>query len=152
MADESAPAAAPPAPAPKKGSRRILIYLILLLAAYLGGLIPEWWKLREQTQLREKAERALTVTRIERDLGSAAIDARRGEYEAARQDASAFFTAARFEIDQGDKSALTSDQRKNLAPLLDSRDQLITLIARSDPASAERLSDLYMAVRKALGV
>lgn len=141
-----------PAPPPKRRSRWIVIYLILLLAAYLGGFIPEWLKAREQAQAREKAEHALTVTRLEKDLASAAIDARRGEYEAAHQDAVTFFMAARFEIDQGDKSALTSDQRKNLAPLLDSRDQLVTLIARSDPASGERLSDLYVAVRKALGV
>jgi len=147
MADASAPA-----PPLKKKPRRILIYVILLVAAYLGGFAPEWWKGREQTLLREKAEHALTVTRLEKDLGAAAIDARRGEYEAARQEASTFFMAARFEIDQGDKSALTSGQRKSLAPLLDSRDQLITLLARSDPASQERLSDLYVSVRKALGV
>jgi hypothetical protein len=141
------------APAPKKkSSRRILIYLTLLVAAYLGGFIPEWLKAREQSEAREKTEHALTVTRLEKDLGSAAIDARRGEYKAARQDASTFFMAARFEIDQGGKSALTGDQRKNLAPLLNSRDQLITLISRSDPASGERLSDLYVSVRKALGV
>lgn len=147
MADAPAPT-----PAANKASRRILIYVILLVVAYLGGFIPEWLKVREQSQAREKAEHALTVTRLEKDLGSAAIDARRGDYEAARQDAMTFFTAARFEIDQGDKSALNADQRKNLAPLLDSRDQLITLIARSDPASGERLSDLYVSVRKALGV
>ncbi|HUA18469.1 MAG TPA: hypothetical protein VMU80_22475 [Bryobacteraceae bacterium] len=147
MADAPAPALPP-----KKTSRRIVLSLILLVAAYLGGFIPEWLKAREQSQARERAEHALTVTRLEKDLGSAAIEARRGQYEAARQDASTFFMAARFEIDQGDKSALTGDQRKNLTPLLDSRDQLITLIARSDPASGERLSDLYVAVRKALGV
>lgn len=140
------------APAPKKKSRRILIYLILLVVAYLGGFVPEWLKAREQSEAREKAEHALTVTRLEKDLASAAVDARRGEYQAAQQDATSFFMAARFEIDQGDKSALTGDQRKNLAPLLDSREQLITLIARSDPASGERLSDLYVSVRKALGV
>ncbi len=63
MAD--APAPAPP---PKKRSRWIVIYLILLLAAYLGGFIPEWLKAREQAQAREKAEHALTVTRLEKDL------------------------------------------------------------------------------------
>ncbi|HTR38406.1 MAG TPA: hypothetical protein VMH80_20995 [Bryobacteraceae bacterium] len=141
-----------PTPAPKKKSRWIAIYVILLVAAYLGGFVPEWLKAREQSQAREKAEHALTVTRFEKDLGSAAIDARRAEYEAARQSASAFFTGARFEIDQGDKSALSGDQRKNLAPLLNSRDQLITLLARGDPASQGQLSDLYVAVRKALGV
>ena len=133
------------------GTRRIL-FLIALVAVYLAGFIPTWLKLRDQTAQREKAGRALTLTRIVKDLGSSAIDARRGEYEAARLEASAFFTAAHFEIDEGDKSPLSRQQRDALAPLLAPRDELITLLARSDPASADRLSTLYIAVRKILGV
>ena len=133
------------------GTRRIL-FLTALVVVYLAGFIPNWLKLRDQTAQREKAERALTLTRIVKDLGSSAIDARRGEYEAARLEASAFFTAAHFEIDEGDKSPLSRQQRDALAPLLAPRDELITLLARSDPASADRLSTLYIAVRKILGV
>jgi hypothetical protein len=133
------------------GTRRIL-FLAALLVVYLAGFIPTWLKLRDQTAQREKSEHALSVTRIVKDLGSAAIDARRGEYEAARLEASAFLTAARFEIDAGDKSAFTRQQRDALSPLLAPRDDLITLLARSDPASADRLSTLYVAVRKILGV
>jgi hypothetical protein len=138
--------------APKKTSRRVLFFLILLLAVFLAGFIPMWMKLRDQTALRGKAEHALTLTKIVKDLGAAAIDARRAEYEAARQEASAFFTEARFEIDQGERSALSRQQRDALAPLLAPRDQLITLLARSDPASADRLASLYVAVRKLLGI
>jgi hypothetical protein len=133
------------------GTRRILL-LAALIAVYLAGFIPTWLKLRDQTSQREKAEHALSLTRMVKDLGSAAIDARRAEYEAARLEASAFFTAARFEIDAGDKSTLTRQQRDALAPLLAPRDELITLLARSDPAAADRLSTLYVAVRKILGV
>jgi hypothetical protein len=136
----------------EKRSRRFFLYLVVLAAVYLLGFVPMWRKARAETALREKAEQALTVTRIVKDLGSAAIDARRGAYEPARQEASAFFTAANYEMDQRDRSALTEAQRKDLAPLLGSRDEIITLLARNDPASAERLSNLYVAVRKALGV
>jgi hypothetical protein len=138
--------------APKRGSHRLLLYVVVLAIVFLIGYVPMWSKLRDQTALREKAEQALTVTRIVKDLGSAAIDARRGAYEPARQEASTFFTAANFEIDQRDRSALTESQRKELSPLLGARDEIITLLARNDPASAERLSNLYVAVRKALGV
>jgi hypothetical protein len=31
------------------------------------------------------------------------------------------------------------------------RDEIITLLARNDPASADRMSDLYVAYRKAVG-
>ena len=133
------------------GTRRILI-LAALIAVYLAGFIPTWLKLRDQTAQRDKAEHALSSMRLVKDLGSAAIDARRAQYEPARLEASAFFTAARYEIDAGDKSALAREQREALVPLIAPRDELITLLARSDPASADRLSTLYVAVRKILGV
>jgi hypothetical protein len=140
------------APAPKKNSWRTLLFLILLVAVFLAGFVPMWKKARDQSALREKAEHALTLTKIVKDLGSAAIDARRTEYESARQEASAFFTSARFEIDQRDKSALSQQQRDALTTLIAPRDELITLLARSDPMSADRLTNLYVAVRKLLGV
>jgi hypothetical protein len=133
------------------GTRRIL-FLAALAVVYLAGFIPTWLKLRDQTAQREKAERALTLTRIVKDLGSATIDARRAQYEPARLEASTFLTAARYEIGAGDKSALTQQQRDALEPLLAPRDELITLLARSDPAAADRLSTLYVAVRKIVGV
>ncbi len=132
--------------------RRILYYAIAVIAVFLLGFVPMWMRARDQSTQREKAEHALTLTRIVKDLGSATIDARRGEYEAARQEASTFFTAARYEIDAANRSVLTQQQRDALAPLLNQRDDLITLIARSDPASADRLANLYVAVRKVLGV
>jgi type II secretory pathway pseudopilin PulG len=132
--------------------RRILYYAIAVIAIFLAGFVPMWLRVRDQSAQREKAEHALTVMRIVKDLGSAAIDARRGEYEAARQEASAFFTAARFEIDERNRSVIAQQQRDALAPLLANRDDLITLLARSDPASADRLANLYVAVRKAFGV
>ena len=133
------------------GTRRIL-FLAALIVVYLVGFVPTWLKLRNQTAQRETAEHTLASTRIVKDLGSAAIDARRGQYEAARLEASAFFTAARVEIDQGDKSALAPQQRDALGPLLAPRDELITLLARNDSAAADRLSTLYVAVRKILGL
>jgi hypothetical protein len=137
---------------PKKKPSRMGLFLLALLTVFLVGFIPQWIKGRDQAASLKKAEHALTVTKIVKDLGSSAIDARRGEYESARVEASTFFTAARFEIDQHDASALTQQQRDSLAPLLAPRDELITLLARSDPASADKLSNLYVAVRKLLGV
>lgn len=138
---------------PEKKPSRALFFLIALLVAFLLGFVPMWMKARDQGTVREKAEHELTLTRIVKDLGSATIDARRAEYEAARVEASAFFTAAHFEIDQRDKSPLTQQQRDGLLPLLGPpRDELITLLARSDPAAADKLSNLYVSVRKILGI
>jgi type II secretory pathway pseudopilin PulG len=151
MPEENAPEAQP-ATEPKKRGRWVLAIVILLVAAYLAGFIPWWQKTRAANAQLQKTEHALTAMRMTKDLGSAAIDARRGAYEPARQEASTFFTAANFEISQGDGSSLSAAQRQDLGPLLSNRDEIITLLARSDPASADRLSDLYVKVRKALGV
>jgi hypothetical protein len=137
---------------PNRTSRRLLLFLILLLLVFLAGFVPMWIKQRDEAALRIKAEHSLAILRLENDLGSAAIDARRASYEAARQEASAFFTAARYEIDQRNNSSLSEPQRHALTPLLAGRDDVITLLARSDPASADSLSNLYVALRKALGI
>jgi hypothetical protein len=131
--------------------RRFIIYGAVLLAAFLLGLVPMWLKARQCAVSLAEADRQLFLVRMQHNLASAAIDARRGEYEPARQAASQFFTSVRAEIDEGDASDLTQAQRQGVAPLLASRDELITLLARSDPASADRLSELYVKYRAALG-
>jgi len=131
--------------------RRFIIYGAVLLVAFLLGFVPMWLKARQCAGSLAEAERQLTLVRGQHDLASAAIDARRGEYEPARQAASQFFTSVRAEIDKGDASDLTQAQRQGVTPLLASRDELITLLARSDPASADRLSELYVKYRAALG-
>jgi len=131
-------------------AKRIGIYLGLALAVFLLGLIPMWLKAREAASQRDAAQRQLHLSQMQGTLASAAIDARRGEYEPARQTASEFFTTLRGQIDAGGDSALTAPQREASAPLLARRDELITLLARGDPAAAEQLSDLYVSYRKAL--
>ncbi|MDQ3745743.1 MAG: hypothetical protein M3444_15310 [Acidobacteriota bacterium] len=130
--------------------RRFIIYGAVLLVAFLLGFVPMWLRARQCAGSLAEAERQLTLVRGQHDLASAALDARRGEYEPARQAASQFFTSVRAEIDKGDASDLTQAQRQGVTPLLASRDELITLLARSDPASADRLSELYVKYRAAL--
>jgi hypothetical protein len=131
--------------------RRFVIYAGVLLAAFLLGFIPMWLMARECGRSLAAAEQQLSLARMQNNLASAAVDARRGDYEPARQAASQFFTSMREETDKGDASFLTRAQREGVAPLFTLRDEVITLLARSDPASADRLSDLYVAYRKVMG-
>jgi hypothetical protein len=85
---------------------------------------------------------------MQNKLSAAAIDARRGDYEPARQAASQFFSSLREETDKGEASALSQAQRASVLPLFTRRDEIITLLARNDPASADQLSDLYASYRK----
>ncbi|HEX7316949.1 MAG TPA: hypothetical protein VF297_23810 [Pyrinomonadaceae bacterium] len=137
--------------APLSGTlRRAGIYFGVALFVFLLGLVPMWLKAREASGQRDAARRELRLSRTQGTLASAAIDARRGEYETARQTASDFFTTLRGELDAGEESPLNARQRTAAAPLLASRDDIITLLARSDPAAADRLSDLYVSYRAAV--
>lgn len=128
--------------------RRIIIYTVVLLVIFLLGFIPMWLKARERAASLAQSEHQLTLVSMQNNLASAVIDARRGDYEPARQATSQFLTALRAEIDKGDASNLTPSQRDGVQPLLAARDELITLLARSDPAAADRLSDMYVSYRK----
>jgi biopolymer transport protein ExbB/TolQ len=129
---------------------RVGIYAGVLLAVFLLGLIPMWLTARESASQLAEARRELKLLQIQNTLASAAVDARRAEYEPARQAASDFFVSLRAEMDRGNDSALTQAQRDRVTQLFAQRDEIITLLARSDPVSADRLSDLYLAYRRAM--
>ena len=135
----------------RTGLRRIPIYAGVLILVFLLGFVPMWLKARGSATELEIARRELSLSKLQNTIASAALDARRGDYEPARQAASSFFTSLSAETDKGSGSALTDSQKQNIQPLFAGRDELITLLARSDPASADRLADLYTSYRKAMG-
>ncbi len=136
---------------PSSLMRRIGIYAIVLFVVFLLGFIPMWLKARAATSELATVSQRLTLAETKGNLASAFIDARRGDYEPARLAASQFFTSLRTEADKGEDSALNAAQRAAVQPLFAQRDEIITLLARSDPAAADRLSDLFAAFRKAMG-
>jgi hypothetical protein len=142
-------------PVPHKSTsavvRRFITYAGVLLVGVLIGVVPMWLQARAAAGRLADAERRLTLAGVQGDLASAALDARRGDYEPARQSVSQFFTSLSAEIEKGETSNLTQAQRAGVQPLLAGRDEIVTLLARSDPASADRLAELYVAYRKAAG-
>ena len=127
--------------------RRFILYVALLLAAFLGGFIWMGLKYRECSRSLSALERQSSLVKMEVLLGSAAIDARRGDFETARLAVSDFFTSLRAKTDKGIDSALSQAQIDGAQPLFAQRDQAITLLSRGDVASADLLSDLYVAYR-----
>jgi hypothetical protein len=128
--------------------RRVGVWAVVLLVVFLLGLVPMWLKSRGYASSLAEANQQLSLARMQNNLSSAVIDARRGDYEPARQAASQFFTDLRAEVDKAGESSLTQPQRDGVQPLFAQRDELITLLARNDPAAAERLSDLHASYRK----
>ena len=128
--------------------RRFIIYVALLLLAFLLGFVPMWLKSSECSSRLAEAERQSSLARMENSLASAAFDAVRGDYETARQAASDFFTALRTETTAGVDSGLSEAEISSLQPLLTRRDEIVTALARGDTASADLLSDLYVSYRE----
>jgi hypothetical protein len=127
--------------------RRFILYVALLLVAFLLGFVPMWWLSSQSSSSLAEAERQSSLARIENSLASAAIYAQRGDYETARQAASDFFTSLRTETNKGVDSALSQAEIASLQPLVTQRDEIITLLARGDATSADQLSDLYVSYR-----
>jgi hypothetical protein len=137
-------------PGPRTDSRlkRFAIYGLVLLIVFLTGFVPMWTSARSRALERDIARTSLGISRLQNLIASAAIDARRGEYEPARQAASEFFTSLQAELDRNPGSLFNDSQKAGLRPLFDGRDETITLLARSDPAAADRLADLYVRYRQ----
>jgi hypothetical protein len=130
--------------------KRIALYGALAVGFFLLGLIPMAFRAHQYAEERNAAQHEVRLKQMETQLAAAVINADRGEYEPARQTASDFFTLLRSQIDRGSESDLSSSQQDRLKGLLSERDDVITLLARSDPAAVNRLSDIYATYQKAM--
>ena len=113
------------------------LFAISLVFAFLAGVVPMWILAYSRAAERDASARKVQLLQLNDDIAAAGLRARRGEYEPARKYASEFFTQLRSAIDGGD--ALNQRQRDMLRPLLTQRDDVITLLARNDPAAVDRL-------------
>jgi hypothetical protein len=125
--------------------------VIVLLVGFLIGFIPMWLRTRHRTSERDAALHQLQMSGLKAQLSEAALESRRGHYETARQNVSGFFTSLNNAMEHSTGTDLTPEQLKSLQPVFSERDELITLLARNDPASADRLLNLDLAFRKILG-
>ncbi len=131
--------------------KRVIAYGLILVIVFLLGLVPMWLRVRQRTNELEATRVELRRSQMRSALSAGALDARRGDYEPARMAMSDFFTTLSSELERGENSALDQTQRDAVRPLLTQRDEIITLLARSDPAAADRLADLDASYRKAMG-
>jgi hypothetical protein len=129
---------------------RIIVSVGLLILVFMLGLAPMQATSGDNSALLADPARQLHAVRLENTLASAAIDAQRGDYEQARQAASDFFAFLREEASKGAESAFSQLQTDGMQSLLAHRDQIITLLARGDAASAELLSGAYVSFRKVM--
>lgn len=130
--------------------RQGIIAAGLMLIAFLIGLGLmglKWWGAASD---RNAAQKELRLSQLQNDIASAAIDARRGDYEPARQATSKFFSRATAELENTDSNIFTNEQQTQIKSLLAPRDEIITLLSRNDPAATEKLAEMYVLYRKAV--
>ena len=107
-----------------------------------------WFKTTWAIEQRDAAQRGVRLAQLENTLAAAMIDVQRGHYEPARQLTSDFYTDLRRQLEDENPSLFTPSQREALKSLLAERDELITLLARSDPSATDRLYAVYSTYNK----
>lgn len=130
--------------------RGLAIWAAAFVMVFLLGLVPMWWQYRAANQAHEATQKMLRKAEIKDMLLTAIVESRSGEYETARQNTSDFFTSLNAEIEKGDSGALGADQREKLKPIFANRDNMITLLAQRDPASVDRLTEIYAIYKQSL--
>ena len=128
--------------------KRVALYANVAIGFFLLGFLPTWLRSTQAIEQRDAAQRGVRLAQLENTLAAAVIDVQRGHYEPARQLTSDFYTNLRREIHTDDESLFTPAQREGLRSLLGQRDELVTLLAQSDPAATDRLLSVYSAYNK----
>ena len=128
--------------------KRVALYATIALGFFLLGLLPMWFKSSRAIEQRDAAQRGVRLAQLQNTLAAAVIDVQRGHYEPARQLTSDFYTNLRRQVDGDSGSLFTPVQREGLSSLLAERDELITLLARSDPVASDRLFNVYSTYNK----
>ncbi len=127
------------------------IFAIVLIIAFLAGFIPMWMKANDCAAQNEITHKSLTRSEISNLIAKAIVDARRGEYESARQNTSDFFTQLDAEVEKDKSGAYPALQNEKFKSVFTDRDAIITLLAQRDPAAVERLTDIYLIYRQSVG-
>ena len=128
--------------------KRVALYASLCVGFFLLGFLPTWFEARQAVEQRDAAQRVVRLGQLENTLAAAVIDVQRGDFEPARQLTSDFYTNLRRQIDTDDTLVFTPSQRERLRSMLGERDELITLLARRDPAATDRLFHVYSTYNK----
>lgn len=128
--------------------RRVALYATIASGFFLLGFVPMWLKTTWAVEQRDAAQRVVRLAQLENTLAAAMIDVQRGHYEPARQLTSDFYTNLRRQVDDDNGSLFNHSQREALKSLLTERDEMITLLARSDPSATDRLFAVYSTYNK----
>jgi hypothetical protein len=119
-------------------NRLIAIAVGIALAAFLLGFLPQWSRANGLSDRLQETRHELQMSRTEGQIGAALTESLRSNYERARQLMAEVFLAL-----QTVAPSLEGAQRREVDAILTQRDEVITLLARAAPESAQRVMLIY---------
>lgn len=126
-------------------ARRTLLWVLAVIVAFLIGFGWQYVLAQRAANQLADARAQLALAEDEATLGAATLEAQRGSYEIARQLASDFYSA----LDR-DARLVPDSASAAVQGMLAQRDAIITMLSRSDPASASILDRYFTQYRTAL--
>ena len=148
--------APPPPPPPKQipaprgnAGRKFLLVVFLLIAAFLGGFVPQWLEVRTLRETLTTTELQLRLAEAHRTLGIASHEAMRNNYASAADAAARFFDkcAVLARSDAFEKEPRT---RVALLSYTQQRDEVMALLSAGDPVAKERLASTFLTMEGVL--
>jgi hypothetical protein len=127
----------------------VLGTIVLLVAAFLGGYVPQKLRADRLDESLRTAKLDLELANLHRDLGIAALEAQRNNFASASTAATAFFDGcARLASDPG--LAGEPRTRNALGAYAGQRDQYAVEMATANPQVGQRLASLYLTMEGVL--
>ena len=142
------PASAPP-PRRRSAARSFFFTLLLMAAAFAAGFVPQWLEVRRLKETLTTTSMDLRLATLHRDLGVASHEAQRHNFASASEAAGRFFNDC---ATLASKEPFTDEPRTKVAltGYAAQRDEIMALLAASDPAALERLASLYLTMNGVL--
>ena len=119
--------------------RTLLIVVAALVVGFLAGFVPQYTGKRHAQRDLAAARLELRLSRQQGRLGAALAESLRSNYERSRQLMARYFTEMQSTVGQ----VPDARKRQALTGILSQRDEIITLLSRNQPESAQRLMILY---------
>ena len=118
--------------------------------AFAAGYVPQWLELRRLRETLTTTSRELRLATLHRQLGVASHEAQRNNFASAGEAASRFFDDC---AKLANTEPFTEDARTRIAlsSYAAQRDEVMALLAASDPAVRERLLSMYLTMNGVLG-
>lgn len=138
-----------PPPLPPKKSHALPLVVLLLLVAFGAGFVPQWLAARQLRESLKTTSMELRLATLHRELGVASHEAQRNNYASAGEAASRFFNEC---AQLANTEPFAGDDRTRVALLgyASQRDEVMALLAASDPTARDRLASLYLTMNGVL--